>query len=52
MHNAISTYTHHYLLENRENGIKTPLQNRGLRSTVRMYKEGRGCTVQFGHLVT
>ena len=25
VHNAISTYTHHYLLENRENGTKIPL---------------------------
>ena len=25
VHNAISTYTHHYLLENRENSTKIPL---------------------------
>ena len=38
MHNAISTYKHHYLLENRENGTKIALYSRRYVTTTRMYE--------------
>ena len=51
MHNAISIYTHHYLLENRENGTKIALYSRRYVTTTRMYVSNIvGCTVQFGRL--